>query len=299
MKAFPGDVTGRGLCALSGTPIKGDTQNPQELSGGKHVASELASPEVFGAGDGALKLNVPPGIELVTLREGGDAFTYAQSIAADRGAGTLVFVQRFDLVEFALVLEPEEPLVSARRAFYVGLNAMADSLAVHCPPEKPVQFNWPDAILFDHGLIGGARLAWPADADENEPPEWLVFGGMMRTAVVRNRDSGVSLEPGTWQVGTAMEVEGFEEIDSGQMVESFIRHFMVHVDAWREYGFKRVARDWLGRLPAETGVKRGIDTNGDLLTHRAGETGAAERRALLPEIARVEWLDRTTGEPKL
>jgi hypothetical protein len=260
---------------------------------------ELASPEVFGAGDGALKLDMPPGIELVTLREGGDAFAYAQTIAADRGAGTLVFVQRFDLVEFALVLEPEEPLLAARRALYAGMNAMADSLAAHCPPEKAVSFNWPDALLFDHGLLGGARLAWPAGAPEDQPPDWLVFGGMMRTAVVRNRDSGVSLEPGTWQVGTALEVEGFEEIDAGALVESFIRHFMVHVDAWREYGFKRVARDWISRLPKDGDAKRGIDANGDLLVHGAGEGGPAERRALLPELAKIGWLDRTTGEPKL
>jgi hypothetical protein len=263
------------------------------------LASELASPEIFGAGDGALKLDMPPGIELVTLREGGNAFAYAQTIAADRGAGTLVFVQRFDLVEFALVLEPEEPLASARRAIYAGLNAMADSLAVHCPPEKSVQFNWPDALIFDHGLLGGARLAWPETAAEDQPPEWLVFSGMMRTAVVRNRESGVSLEPGTWQVGTALDVEGFEEIDAGSLVESFVRHFMVHVDAWREYGFKRVARDWLGRLPKDDTQKRGIDSNGDLLIHRTGVTGPAERLALLPELAKTGWLDCTTGEPKL
>jgi hypothetical protein len=198
-----------------------------------------------------------------------------------------------------LVLEPEEPLMAARRALYAGLNAMADSLAAHCPPEKQVSFNWPDALLFDHGLLGGARLAWPKDAAEDQPPEWLVFGGMMRTAVVRNRESGVSLEPGTWQVGTALEVEGFEEIDAGALVESFIRHFMVHVDAWREYGFKRVARDWLDRVPAAEGEKRGIDSNGDLLIHRAGDKGPAQRRALLPELAKADWLDTTTGEPKL
>jgi len=36
------------------------------------------------------------------------------------GAGTLVWVRRYDLVEFAVVLEPDEPLVSARRAFFAG-----------------------------------------------------------------------------------------------------------------------------------------------------------------------------------
>jgi Biotin/lipoate A/B protein ligase family len=263
------------------------------------LASNTASPELFGAGDGALTLSMPPGIELVTLREGGDAFAYAQEIAAKRGAGTLVFVQRFDLVEFALVLEPEEPLAVARRALYAGLCAMADSLAAHCPPEKPLHFNWPDSILFDHGLVGGGRLAWPKDAAEDQPPEWLVFGGMMRTAVVRDRASGVSLEPGAWSVGTSLEVEGFEEIDAGALVESFIRHFMVHLDAWREHGFKRVARDYLARLPSDETVRRGIDGNGDLLLRLAAGDGQAQRKGLVPELASAAWFDRTTGEPKL
>jgi Biotin/lipoate A/B protein ligase family len=263
------------------------------------VKGNHSAPEIFGAGDGDLRLDLPPGIELVTLREGGDAFAHAQEIAAQRGAGTLVFVQRFDLVEFALVLEPEEPLATARRALYAGLCAMADSLAVHCPPEKPVHFNWPDALLFDHGLIGGARVAWPEDAAEDQPPEWLVFAGMMRTAVIRGRDSSVSLEPGAWAVGTALEVEGFDEINAGALAESFIRHFMVHVDAWAEFGFRRVAREYLARLPEDKALKRGIDGNGDLLVHKVGLVSAAERLALLPALAKMDWFDRETREPKL
>src|SRR3954451_12482614 len=121
-------------------------------------------------------LDLPPGFRLVTLREVGDAFAHAQQIAAEEGAGTLVFVGRFDLVEFALVLEPDEPLRSARRAHYAAMVALADALAVHAPPEKPIGFAWPDAILVDGGLVGGGRLAWPDGTPEDEPPPWLVFG---------------------------------------------------------------------------------------------------------------------------
>jgi Biotin/lipoate A/B protein ligase family len=263
------------------------------------VTRELASPEVFDAGDGAVRLDLPPGFESVALREGGDAFAHACRIAARRGAGTLVFTQRFDLVEFAVVLEPEEPLVAARRALYAGMNAMADSLAVHCPPERPIHFAWPDRMHFDRGLIGGARIGWPEDAAEDEPPEWLVFGGMMRTAVVRNRESGVSLEPGTWVVGTALEVEGFEAIDPAALIASFARHLMVHVDAWAERGFRRVGRDWLARLPEDKTLKRGIDGNGDLLVHRIGVEGAAERQDLLAALAPASWFDPATREPLL
>src|SRR5438552_5681659 len=114
----------------------------------------------------APELDLPPPYRLVALREVGDAFAHAVAVAAEEGAGTLVHVGRFDLAEFAVVLEPEEPLATARRALYAGLCALADALAVHAPPEKPLTFDWPDAVRVDGGLVGGARLAWPQGADE-------------------------------------------------------------------------------------------------------------------------------------
>src|SRR5512146_667870 len=92
------------------------------------------------------ELRLPPPFTLVRLRELGDAFAHAQAIAADAGGGTLVHVGRFDLAEFALVLEPEEPLVAARRAFYVGMAALADALAAYAQPETLIDIHWPGAL---------------------------------------------------------------------------------------------------------------------------------------------------------
>src|ERR1700719_5276630 len=127
-------------------------------------------------------LDLPPGYNLVGLREVGDAFAHGCDIAAEAGAGTLVWVRRYDLVEFAVVLEPDEPLLSARRAFFAGMNAAADAIAAHCPPEREVSFDWPDAIRFDGGLLGGSELGWPAHYAEDESPAWLVFGIILRAA---------------------------------------------------------------------------------------------------------------------
>ena len=127
------------------------------------------------------ELRLPPPFTLVRLRELGDAFAHAQSIAAEAGAGTLVHVGRFDLAEFALVLEPEEPLATSRRAFIAGMAALADALAAHAQPETLIEVHWPGALTVNLGLVGGGRLAWPEDAKEDEVPDWLVFGGMIRT----------------------------------------------------------------------------------------------------------------------
>jgi len=116
------------------------------------------------------ELSLPPPFSAVRLREVGDAFAHATSIAADEGAGTLVHVGRFDLAEFAVVLEPEEPLAQARRAFYAGMVALADALSAHAEPETSISIEWPDAILVNGGLVGGGRLAWPQGAGEDETP---------------------------------------------------------------------------------------------------------------------------------
>ena len=136
-------------------------------------------------------LDLPPGYRLVTLREVGDAFAHAKAHASELGAGTLVYVGRFDLAEFAVVLEPEEPLRIARRAIYTGTCALGDALAANAPPEKSIGFAWPDAVRVDGGLVGGVRLAWPAGAGEDEPPAWLVFGAMIRMVAMGDFSSWV------------------------------------------------------------------------------------------------------------
>jgi hypothetical protein len=237
-------------------------------------------------------LDLPPPFRLVTLREVGDAFAHAVRVAADEGAGTLVFVGRFDLAEFAVVLEPDEPLRTARRALYAGLTALADALAVHAPPEKPITFEWPDAIRVDGGLVGGGRLAWPSGADEEEPAPWLVFGASIRTVAMTDQ------EPGVRPLAAALEDEGFDDLGSGRLVESFARHLMVAIDAWQDQGFAAVAKNYIARLPIEKGARRDIDENGDLMVRRLA-SAEVERRQLVPALVTPSWLDPTTGGPRL
>jgi len=239
----------------------------------------------------APELDLPPPFTLVTLREVGDAFSHAVEIAPKQGAGTLVYVGRFDLAEVAVVLEPDEPLRTARRALYVGMTALIDALLTHSPPEKPIVIEWPDAIRIDGGLVGGGRLAWPDGAREDDPPDWMVFGAMIRTVSMNEG------EPGLNPLVTALEEEGFTDLTAGSLVESFARHLMVHIDAVQEQGFTAVAREYLQRLPREAGVRRDIDDGGDLLVRRAGKVEVA-RRKLLPRLAAPSWLDLETGGPR-
>jgi hypothetical protein len=104
-------------------------------------------------------------------------------------------------------------------------------------------------------------------------------------------------EPGLNPLVTALEEEGFSDAMSDHVVESFARHFMVAIDAWQEKGFGAVARSYLERLPAETGVRRDIDETGDLLIRRMGKT-QVERKKLVPKLAEPAWFDPVAKGPR-
>lgn len=236
-------------------------------------------------------LELPPPFRLVTLREVGDAFAHACAEAPRLGAGSLVFVGRFDLAEFAVVLEPDEPLSAARRVFYAGMVALIDALAVLAPPETPIGIDWPDTVTIDRGLVGGGRLGWPDAAKEDARPDWLVFGAMIRLVSITGAEAG--LHP----LSTALEDEGFGEIGAERLLEGFARHLMVAIDRWQEGRAAAVGHEYLARLRGKPGTQRIIEANGDLRIERAGKRPA--RRPLRPALATPSWLDLDTGGPRL
>ena len=126
-----------------------------------------------------------------------------------------------------------EPLRTARRAFYAGMVALTDALRAYAPPNKPVTIDWPDAIRIDGGLVGGGRLGWPSSAKEDEPPPWLVFGAMIRTVAMTDE------EPGVHPLASALEQEGFGEAGAVQVTESFARHLMLR---YRRLAGRRIRR---------------------------------------------------------
>lgn len=241
------------------------------------------------------ELDLPPGYTAVGLRERGDAFAHAVSIADAQGAGTLVWVGRFDTAEVAVVLEPEEPLSRARAVHFAMMNAVGDALGVHVPPEKPLTFTWPDTMLLDGGIVGGARIAWPQDCTEAQTPDWLVVAATVRLAFPQTAGSPMGdVRP---RRGTGLDLEGVAFIDAATLVGGVARHLMVQLDRWQEDGFKPVGEAFLARMPvADAGARRGIDVDGTFIER--GATGAV-RTPLVPALARPGWLDPATGEPWL
>jgi hypothetical protein len=109
--------------------------------------------------------------------------------------------------------------------------------------------------------------------------------------------SMTGVEPGLNPLVTALEEEGFTDAMSGQVVESFARHFMVAIDSWQESGFATVAKSYLERLPREQGVLRDIDENGDLLVRRTGKAEVVKQK-FLPRLGQPAWFDSAVSGPR-
>ena len=232
-------------------------------------------------------LDLPPPYRLLVLREAGDAFAHACAHAPGLGAGTLVFVGRFDFAEFAVVLEPEEELWSARRSFYAGMTAIADTLSALAPPETPITVEWPDRLEVGRGLVGGGRLGWPQLADEHARPDWLVFGAVIRLVSMRSAEAAPQLP------STSLSDAGFGEVGAERLVESFARHLMVATDCWQEGDFGAIAQGYLSRLRPERDVRRAIDASGNLRIE--GRGWPAKSLDLRAALAMPSWLERFCG----
>jgi biotin-(acetyl-CoA carboxylase) ligase len=237
--------------------------------------------------DAPERLTLPPPYRQHRLAEG--SVLDAAVARVSEGAGTLVWADRPGLLAMAVVLEPETPLVEARRAFHLGMAAACEALAAFCAPERDVRIGWPDMILHDTSRLGGGRLRWPEDCAEAEVPAWLVLG----VELIRDRDG---LEaPGHFPDSTSLAEEGFEE--PRRLIESFASHLMLGFDTWAAEGYSRAADRYLRRLVAAPGTEHRIDRNGDLLEKGAGDL--VVRRALLPALAECVWADPSTGRPRL
>lgn len=227
----------------------------------------------------ASDLSLPPPYSLLAMREAVDPFAHAREIALSAGAGTLVWARRFHLAEFALVLEPEEPLALARRVVYAAGNALGDALSAHAPPLVDIALGWPDAIRIDGALVGGLRLAWPEGTPEDAVPAWLVLGATIRVIVMQAGEAGLRPLLG------GLDEQGFEELNPGTLVEGFARTFLRETSLWAEEGFDAVRQNWLRRW-------RGEDTEildtGDV---RVGGT----RRSLQEALHTPSWIDPATG----
>jgi biotin-(acetyl-CoA carboxylase) ligase len=198
----------------------------------------------------AAAFDLPPLFTVVSASR--DAFWAARQLAAGGGeAGTLVVAEDREMLELAVVLEPDRRAADCFAALPVAMLALADALAAVGPPLKPVGFIWPHRLVLDGAEVGRARLALPKPAAD-PLPAWLVVGLELRLRFGAGAD-----EPGRAPERTALAEEGFGEVTPSAIVEAFARHLLHWVHRWQEEGLGPATNHYGARLvePKGEGVR--------------------------------------------
>jgi hypothetical protein len=118
-----------------------------------------------------------------------------------------------------------------------------------------------------------------------------VFGASIRLVALSKEEAG--LRP----LATALEQEGFDDVGSGRLVESFARHLMLALDSWRAGELAAVTRQYVDRLQLEKGAVPSLAREGDLLVRWRGKA-EPDRHSLAEALATPSWLDPATGGPR-
>lgn len=210
----------------------------------------------------------------------GDILDLAEEKAA-LGAGTLLWRQDGGVLALALVLEPGPPLAAtqaeAELGYLAGLAALCDMLAHHAQPERPVEIDWPDRVVYDKAHLAGARWRQGPVAEDGLP-EWVIFAAEVIAERPGLADAG--LHPSS----TSLAEEEFPEAQP--LIESFAAFFKLIIDRWSTSGREAVLRRVLDRVPGKDALQGASIRDGRLELPPLGES-----------LDESRWRDAARGGP--
>lgn len=170
----------------------------------------------------------------------GDAFAHALSGARDGrlGAGDCVWRDVADVLEIALVMEPEVARARCPEMALLAMVAFGDAAGALMPPEIGITYRWPHLIDVNGAEAGRIRFAMPEAGDA-----WLVAGLIVQVHPLLAPE----IEPGRDLDRTSLWDEGAGDVSVDALVESVARHWVSWLHTWDEEGFAPVAEQWLAR----------------------------------------------------
>ena len=223
---------------------------------------------------------LPPIYSLVPLGIDADPLERARAMAkSGADPATILCADRDDVLDCALILQPDAALQVSRLVIYVGMLGLGDALGSVVPAGIDVTYRWPNRIDANMGAVGRLGLAVPAQTTADAVPPWMVLHALV--AISTRQSNG----PGGVDFETTLAEEGAVEVTAPQLLESFSRHFLTWMGRWQDDGFAPVRAMWLHhatehgeelRVPAGGGQMQGkfreIDDDGALLLDDGGTT---------------------------
>ena len=198
--------------------------------------------------------------------EGADPFARACATAeAGCDAGLVVYDLAPDTLRAAIVFAPDVPLSQAAVMLPICGVGLQNALGALAPPEVGVYLGWNGTIYVNGGRCGSLQMAAPGLPQDE--PDWLVIA-LTLTLWPPSEDTGLTPDQ------TALYAEGCAEVDAVTLLESWVRHTLVGINAWADTGTAQLHREWVGlahglegevTFAGQTGTYTGLDENLGLL----------------------------------
>lgn len=205
--------------------------------------------------------------------EGRDPFALACA-AADTGcdAGLVIYDLAPDQMRAAIVFAPDVILSQAAAMLPICGVGFQNALGVLAPPEVGIHLGWDGAIYVNGGRCGALRIA--ASGTPEVEPDWLVID-LTLTLWPATEDTGLTPDQ------TALYAEGCADVDAITLLEAWVRHTLVSINAWADNGMANLHREWAGlahglegdlSVAGKSGSYVGLDENLGLLLKIDAET---------------------------
>lgn len=193
------------------------------------------------------ELSFPPIYRPYRVLPGGSDIMAVAEEAARGGAepASFYWLDSAERFSCAIVLGPDRPFSETLSAVHVAMVALGDCLGALVPPQVEVLFGWPDRLMVNGALAGGITFSadpalWDDPADPE--PDWAVLG----VELAMMPEEGAP-EPGLTRQRTTLLDEGCNDLTTGDLLESFSRHFLLWTNRYISEGLRPVADNWLPR----------------------------------------------------
>ncbi|HEY9037474.1 MAG TPA: DUF4444 domain-containing protein [Roseovarius sp.] len=169
--------------------------------------------------------------------ERADPFALACAKAAEVcDAGLVCHDLGNDRLRAAMVFAPEVPLRDAACMLPLCGVGLQNALGALAPPEVAVHLGWGGEVYLNGGRCGAMQIA-AATADPDAIPDWLVVG-LTLDLWPPSQDTGLMPD------ATALYAEGCGDINPTTLLEAWVRHTLLQINAWDDGGPARLHRDW-------------------------------------------------------
>ncbi len=186
---------------------------------------------------------LPPLLKAEKVSKEVNVFKKAISSIEKSDTGTVFYSERSDIVDIAILLNPEINKNKCNQIIYVMMVAAGDAIGALAPPEVLVSYSFPGYIYLNRGEAGVINYAIDNQKNDDQIPEWLILGLKLKLKQSENIEQDHP-DPSV----TSLETEGAGFISRTRMIESVCRHFLAWLNQWEEEGFAPVVKMWNQRI---------------------------------------------------